>query len=361
MSGGFGLTHLLLNVFREKRGFLLRAAWRTRKLHARLLVTRMLRRRLWNRHGLLVPMGIGLSPTADCNLSCEGCYARFHSKEDELPIESIEAFVRDAAASGVVLFVVSGGEPFLREDMLGLYERNTRAFFLTVTNGTLIDERIARRLKRCGNVYPIISIEGTREQTDRRRGNGVYESAKNAMHVLRACGVMFGFSAMLTVENISCVGGAEFTEEMLDAGCTSGFFNEFVPMTEEESSLLPSGDDRREFAERLAVLRREKPILLVHLPDDEYDETGRCMAVGNGAFHVNAQGYVEPCPFAHVARENIRDASFRDILRSPFLAGIRNHPDALCRGEKGCALVSNARTLEDIARRCGAFRTETVS
>jgi len=91
--------------------------------------------------------------------------------------------------------------------------------------------------------------------------------------------------------------------------------------------------------------------------DDEYDKTGRCMAVSGGSMHINAQGWVEPCPFAHFARENIKDHSFREILRSPFLEAIRKHPTVLQHGAIGCSLVNNRAILEEIAKTTHARAT----
>ncbi len=67
---------------------------------------------------------------------------------------------------------------------------------------------------------------------------------------------------------------------------------------------------------------------------------------------------MEPGPFAHFVRENVKDQSFMDILRSPFLDAIRKHPDALQQGKIGCSLVSNRDILEDIAVRTGAKPTD---
>ncbi len=54
------------------------------------------------------------------------------------------------------------------------------------TNGTLIDDKLAARLARAGNLAPAISLEGWRERIDARRGEGVFSQAIEAMDRLRA-------------------------------------------------------------------------------------------------------------------------------------------------------------------------------
>ena len=72
-------------------------------------------------------------------------------------------------------FTFSGGECFLREDLLDLWERHGDCFFQVYTNGTLLDDAMVGRLSRLGNVAPMVSIEGSRESTDGRRGPGMYD------------------------------------------------------------------------------------------------------------------------------------------------------------------------------------------
>jgi len=68
--------------------------------------------------------------------------------------------------------VISGGEPLAWRDgnrsVLDLAERFPDCFFVMYTNGTLIDDAVAKRLGRMGNVNPALSIEGMKERTDAR-------------------------------------------------------------------------------------------------------------------------------------------------------------------------------------------------
>jgi MoaA/NifB/PqqE/SkfB family radical SAM enzyme len=335
----------------------LRTLWRTRGLHIGLVRSKARRDRVLREQGLKVPIGIALSPTMTCNLSCEGCYARYHSRDEELPLDVIDALVGSAADAGVFLFVVTGGEPYLRQDMVQIYRKYPGALFLTVTNGSAIDSGAASEIADCGNVFPVVSLEGERVLTDARRGEGAYEKALEGMAALKAARVPFGFSAVLTTETISVLGRAGFVQRMVDAGCTVGFYNDFIPLAAEDLRLVPDGEQFESFKADLRRRRREGGIILLHLPDDEYDAGGRCMAVGSGAFHVNARGDVEPCPFCHYARENVKRDSFLDILRSPFLEALRSHPTVLQRGAIGCSLVNNCAVVEEIAGSTGATAT----
>ena len=81
-----------------------------------------------------------------------------------------------ARAFGAYFIVVSGGEPYLTKDVwMRLWKKHSDMFLMTYTNGTLLDQRTVEELARLGNVAPAISVEGYREETDRRRGVGVFD------------------------------------------------------------------------------------------------------------------------------------------------------------------------------------------
>jgi MoaA/NifB/PqqE/SkfB family radical SAM enzyme len=177
------------------------------------------------------------------------------------------------------------------------------------------------------------------------------------MERLHREGVLFGFSSVVARNNVETLGSDEFVAEMLARGCCAGFYNDLIPLSAEDLPQVPEPAQQEGFRRRIQGLRSRYPILLVHLPEDEYDANGRCLAVAGGAMHINARGFAEPCPFAHYARENVGDVGFVAALRSPFLAALRRHPTVLTHGAVGCSLVHNAETLKAIAAETGARPT----
>lgn len=353
-----GLTSILKQMFRLWSRTSFTAKWRLAVLGWHLKRAERRRKKLWREKRLLVPTGLGFSPTMKCALECAGCYARDYPRDRELPLNVWDRFLGQAVAAGVFFFVLTGGEPLERPEIITLFEKYRSALFLLVTNGLKIDESMARRLARLGNVMPMVSLEGFERETDQRRGAGMYTKIIKTLKILKNQKILFGFSATVTRNNTAILGADEFIDEMIAQGCTAGFFNDLIPVKRDDFALLPDQAAAKQFRHSLKRWRQSKPILLVHLPDDEYDAQGYCRAVRGGSMHVNAQGFVEPCPFAHVARENIEESSFEQILRSPFLAAIRQHPTVLKHGVVGCALVSNREELKKIARQYQARGTE---
>ncbi|MEW6034649.1 MAG: radical SAM protein [Chloroflexota bacterium] len=124
--------------------------------------------------------------TRRCNLRCVHCYAGSSDEgyEGELGHEEARSFIRDLAEFGVPVLLFSGGEPLLREDVLELaaFARELGLRTVLSTNGTLITEGVALRLKDVGFAEVGISLDGIGVRNDRFRGQrGAYQAALQAI------------------------------------------------------------------------------------------------------------------------------------------------------------------------------------
>jgi radical SAM protein with 4Fe4S-binding SPASM domain len=102
----------------------------------------------------------------------------------------------------VLLF--SGGEPFLRDDLfeLGAYatERGLRA--VISTNGTLIERKVAQRIKEAGFSYVGVSLDGIGETNDRFRGmRGAFDAALRGIRHCTEVGIRVGLRLTLNKHN----------------------------------------------------------------------------------------------------------------------------------------------------------------
>lgn len=141
--------------------------------------------------------------TRQCNLTCTHCYASAASarREPELDTEQGRALLRDLADFGCPVVLFSGGEPTMREDLPDLAEYAVSLGLRAVisTNGTLIDEPLAARLRDIRLSYVGISIDGSREHHDRMRcGDGAYEAALAGLRNCRNAGLKVGLRHTLT-------------------------------------------------------------------------------------------------------------------------------------------------------------------
>ena len=326
---------------------------------ARLLLSGEPKRRRYKKEtGFDPPVLIVISPTMRCNLNCYGCYAGKYSNKDDLGLGTLERLILECERIGICFITISGGEPFiLGDDFLKILGRHPGVLFQIYTNGTLIDAPVARRLAEIGNAYPCISVEGFEEETDARRGKGAYQKIMGAMDCLREEGVVFGFSATATRENNDLIVSEKFIDFYLEKGCIVGWYFHYVPVGKEPGiALMPTAEQRAFRREELVKRRARHDILLADFWNDG-PMVGGCLAGGRTYLHINSDGEVEPCVFAHFAVDNIRDKPLTDILQSPFFAEIRKrqpYDDNLLRP---CMIIDVPEVLREVVAVCGAHPT----
>ncbi|WP_243689068.1 radical SAM protein [Geotalea toluenoxydans] len=74
-----------------------------------------------------------------CNLSCYGCYAGDYQKSLELSLEEIDSVLTQMKEMGVYFAVISGGEPFFKDDIFEIFRKHSDMAFLVFTHG--VDRR----------------------------------------------------------------------------------------------------------------------------------------------------------------------------------------------------------------------------
>lgn len=305
--------------------------------------------------GFSLPWFFTVSPTAQCNLKCAGCYAARYQTGQGLGVKEINRIFDEAKELGIHFIVISGGEPFLRKDLLDVFEKHSDNYFLCYTNGTLIDKAMAQKLAKLGNVAPAISIEGLEEETDKRRGQGVFQKIMLAMDNLRQAGVLFGFSATPTKYNSKVLGSEKFIDLLIKKGCSFGWYFQYVPIGRKpDTALMATPEQRIALGERLKKMRNQKPIFLADFWNDG-PWAGGCIAGARsgGYFHINCNGDVEPCVFLQFSVDNIKGKKLIDVIHSPFFEAFQK-AQPYCRNKNlltPCALIDHPEVLRMIVKK----------
>jgi len=305
--------------------------------------------------GLHVPGFLIASITSACNLHCAGCYSRCNNATvDSEPVQQLSdeewlRIFREADELGISFIMLAGGEPMMRRDIIEAAGKMQNIIFPIFTNGTFIGERYMKLLDECRNLIPVLSIEGGREVTDARRGEGIFDKVTSTMDAFREKGIIFGASITVTTENYKEVSSPEFIGRLGEQGCKLIIYVEFVPVTEEAAYLAP-GDAEREYMAKAVEAVREKSdeMLLLSFPGDEL-AMGGCMAAGREFFHINSHGGAEPCPFSPYSDVNVKDGSLREAMGSPLFMALQSQGVLSGPHVGGCVLYEKRDQVEAIA------------
>ncbi len=146
--------------------------------------------------------------TRRCNLSCMHCYADSHDRAypGELATAEGRALIDDLASFGAPTVIFSGGEPLIRPDVfeLAAYARERGLRAVLSTNGTLITEDAARRIRQAGFAYVGVSLDAIGPLHDKIRGKkGAYAAALAGMRHCRDQGVRVGLRVTIHRKNVA--------------------------------------------------------------------------------------------------------------------------------------------------------------
>ena len=309
-------------------------------------------------HDCPAPFFFVISPTMRCNLRCTGCYAGSYEQREELSFDVIDRILTDAEDMGTYFISVSGGEPFIRKDLLELCRKHDDLYFQVYTNGTLVDERLAKQIAKLGNVAPCISVEGFEQETDYRRGKGTFNKVIKAMESLRKEGIIFGFSAMPTRYNASVVASEEFFKFYMEQGCSFCWLFQYIPIGRDpDTDLMMTPEQRLALRSKTREVRNKYPIFIGDFWNDG-DFTKGCIAGGRNYFHINARGDVEPCIFVHMAVDNIKQKSLIDVINSPYFKAIRARQPYSENLLRPCMIIDHPHVLRGLCKDCQPYSTD---
>jgi MoaA/NifB/PqqE/SkfB family radical SAM enzyme len=315
------------------------------------------RHRIREKEGFYPPSLLVVSPTMRCNLRCYGCYAGNYTKNEDLPFDEFDRIIREGKELGIYLYVVSGGEPFVWDGLMDLFEKHNDCVFQVYTNGTLLDDETCARIVELGNIWPCISVEGFEKETDERRGKGTFRKITRAMESLNKRRGLFGFSLTVTRENAEFVTSDRFIDEWVERGCFLGWVFVYIPIGRDpDVDLMPTPEQRRMVGQRVRYFRATRPIFIADFWNDG-DYVDGCIAGAKKYLHINCHGDVEPCVFAHFAVDNIKGKKLKDVIDSDFFRCIKAKQPFCEDHRMPCMIIDNPEILRSVVRESGARPT----
>lgn len=323
------------------------------------------REKFLEKEGFKPPQVIVISPWMNCNLACQGCYAGQYPKEKELSFDLIQRIIKEGQAIGIYFYVISGGEPLIKPELLDLCQKHHDCYFLVYSNGTLINRQLAKKIAQLGNIALAISVEGFAKETDERRGQGAWDKIMQAMGILKKEGVIFGFSTTMTRKNNNFLISENFIDFFIKHGCSFGWYFQYIPIGRDpDTSLMPTPEQRNQL--RKFIINKVRGKKAIFVGDFWNDGTcvGGCLAAGRLYLHINVNGDVEPCVFAHFAQDNIKKKSLKAILRSAFFRDLRKKIQSVDSPQKysdnlltPCMIIDNPWVLRDAVKKNKTYPT----
>lgn len=326
------------------------------------------------------PQSITITVTRKCNSHCIMCNIwRLGRAHDELTRDEIVRFLCSPHFSGLVELDLTGGEPFLREDLSELIAdvadlkdhtlRNLQTVALA-TNGLLPDlvcgtvKRMLSYLNGRCDLVMVCSLDGIGPTHDLVRGTpGSYTRVMQTIEGLK--GLTAGpYPLRLGVKTTILPHNWDQIPHLIDFARDQGVFHILSPVLFTRDRFR-NAESRSE----LDVLHdRAKDLIDLYSRDDQKDKyfshvvtrtlelngrTAACSAAGDH-FFVEGDGRIFPCPMRNVALGNIRTHSLAELSHSRERANAARKAgrDLDCRWclEPGCIRFSQTTTAYGFLR-----------
>jgi radical SAM protein with 4Fe4S-binding SPASM domain len=296
--------------------------------------------------------------TNACNARCIHCSSNAAKAYcDELTTSDAMRMFDEFASLGIFDVAISGGEPLVRADVIGLVEYATDLGIRVGigSNGSTINQDVIRRLKTARLDRLQISIDGLPETHDEaRRWHGLHEKSRNAIRAAVEADIKVHVCCTVHRMNIGEL------PAIIDKAATWGtaHFNlsRFVPTGRgtttldltpmEWKSVVEIYDKKRvEYRDVMSFSTHLSQLILSDPSLDCVAGFAGCQA-GLGQACIGARGEVTPCVMLPLVVGNIRDESFERIWEHALqLRSIRDR--AQLKG--ACATCS-------VRAKCGGCR-----
>lgn len=308
------------------------------------------------KQGKFFPAFNFISVTDDCNLNCQGCWVMGKTKNNRLTPAQIDRIINETKSAGSYFFGILGGEPLLYKPLISIFSNHPDCYFQLFTNGTLLTPEIAENLRVCANVSPLISFEGDELVADiRRGGKDVFLSANQGIENSINAGLITGVAISVCKSNFEMALSAEFINSLINKGVAYLWFYIYRPVGPNPQFELTLDEEQIQTLRQYIVDSRLK--YSIAIIDTYWDADGKpmCPAAEGLSHHINASGFVEPCPVIQFAKENIDDKPL-DLLyaESEFLTGFRNEINSKTNG---CIIMEDPKWLAEFVNRHNAINT----
>ena len=275
----------------------------------------------------------------NCNLKCLHCYQENHKpiqlEFDKLVIiyKQFKELLNKKKMKGHIN--ITGGEPLCNPYLFKLLdlikEDSDFISFSILTNGTLINEKVAKKIKSYNPLYVQVSLEGGKKTNDYIRGKGTYKKIAEGIVNLRKENIFTSISFTATSLNYK-----EFPKVVRYArkyGVNNVWSDRFIPLGDSDKSLALNYEQTREYLEimnkernKLRNIKKNNTTISMYraLQFQMTNDFAYGCTAGDTLLTVMENGDLVPCRRMPITIGNLFDRSMYDLyINSDVLKTLR--------------------------------------
>ncbi len=263
--------------------------------------------------------------TNKCNYKCPYCIfsSTNKSKAEELTTEQALNLLNEMSKLGYTHLKITGGEPFLRKDIMKILEQAKSLNLKTdiSTNASLITDKVARNLSNLDLDMVHVSLDGhTKTIHETARGKNTFEPTIIGIKNLTAqSNIYVRIGCLIFKDNENYLKEiAEFCEEL---GANEIIFSLMEAVGRGNSAKhLISEKPASYFISKIKDIKPERIKVSFNFPQEKQNDL-TCICPGGKRFlFINSVGTVSPCTWIterapeYIYKTSLREDSLKNIL-----------------------------------------------
>lgn len=306
--------------------------------------------------------------TNSCNYGCRYCIFSSTSRKpaEELDTERIYQTIDGLKAEGFTHIKVTGGEPFMRPDLIDILRYIERAGFkLDIsTNAAFITEEVTQQLSALDLEMVHVSLDGhTQELQETIRGKRTYEPTMRGLNLLVNTGLYIRIGCVIYQNNQNEL--HNITKFCADLGCDEVIFSIMEPVGRMRNRANMLCDrplqDMQDDIERLKTEYTGQIKVSGNFAETISEGCSTCPG-GEKFLFIDHKGQVSPCTWVsehrpnYIAQKTLHDHSVSDILKDNENQSFRNIVEDLAAAKLRCCPMQDLSSFKQAEEITALFK-----
>ena len=277
----------------------------------------------------------------DCNLACIYCRAGGEGVvcKEVMSKDEIIKTLRIASKAGYSYLKITGGEPFIRKDLVEILEYASKKLIVDVsTNASLINDEIVNKLNKIDLKMIHVSLDGNKEEHEAVRGNLTYERTINGLKALKKSKNKVRIGSVIHAMNESNL--ENLVNDSINIGADEIIFSIMEPVDGQSKSLVKTIPNEVLIKTIDSIKDKYQNNIIVNYNFGKQPIFVKKCPAGDKFLYINNMGFVSPCPWVYennkncISRISLRNNNLKDVLKDKNISlFLKSKSKGVCYGK----------------------------
>ena len=279
--------------------------------------------------------------THNCNYGCSYCMFACDTKrrDGELTTEECLHVIDELVNNGFKHLKITGGEPFLRKDLVDILEYASRKMIVDVsTNASLLTDEIVDKLNKIKLKMIHVSLDGNKEEHESVRGALTYERTIRGLKALKKSKNKIRIGSVIHANNENDL--ENLVKDSINFKADEIIFSIMEPVEGQDKSLVKTIDNEKLINTIEGIKDKYQKKIIVNYNFGKQPIYVKKCPAGEKFLFINNMGFVSPCTWVYEKNKNcissisLRDNKLVDVLNDKnIVIFLKEKEKGVCYGK----------------------------